>query len=85
MDNKELNNELVEEMNDEKGEKVKVEIVKKFTDGNKQYVIANDLSNDTDSYILELRMVDNENIELLSVDDEKEFERLCEIVDNLED
>lgn len=85
MDNKEVNNELVVEMTDENGVKVKVEVVKRFIDGDKQYVIANDLSNDTDSYILEVKMIDNDNVELHSVDDEKEFERLCKIVDELED
>lgn len=86
MDNKEVNNALVVEMTDEKGEKVKVEIVKRFEDGNKNYVIANDLSNDTDSYILEFRLIEGtDNVELLSIDDEKEFERLCKVVEELED
>lgn len=86
MDNKEVNEALVVEMTDENGEKVKVEIVKRFVDGDKQYVIANDLSNDTDSYILELRIVEGtDNVELLSIDDEKEFERLCKVVEDLED
>lgn len=86
MGNKEVNEALVVEMTDENGEKVKVEIVKRFVDGDKQYVIANDLSNDTDSYILELRIVEGtDNVELLSIDDEKEFERLCKVVEDLED
>lgn len=77
-------NPLVVEMTDENGEKVKVELVKHFVDNGKNYVIANDLSNDTDSYILELRTSENGD-ELLSIDDEKEFERLCDVVDHLED
>ena len=86
MDNKEVNEALVVEMTDDKGEKVKVEIVKRFEDNGKQYVIANDLSNDTDSYILELRIIEGtDNVELLSIDDEKEFERLCKVVEDLED
>lgn len=80
----EIKNPLVVEMTDENGDKVKVEIVKHFEDKGKDYVIANDLSNDTDSYILELR-TSPEGDELISIDDEKEFERLCNVVDSLED
>lgn len=79
----ENNNPLVVEMTDENGEKVKVEIVNHFQDGGKDYVIANDLSNDTDSYILELRTTEAGD-ELLSIDDEKEFNRLCEVIEKLE-
>ena len=86
MDNNDLNNSLVVEMTDENGEKVKVEIVKRFEDGGKNYVIANDLSNDTDSYILEFRVIDGtDNVELLSIDDEAEFERLCKLVEEAEE
>ena len=82
----ENNNPLVVEMIDENNEKVKVEIVKQFEDNGKNYVIANDLSNDTDSYILELRMIEGtDNVELLSVDNIDEFNRLCEIAEKLED
>ena len=77
-------NPLVLEMTDEFGEKVKVELVRYFEDGGKNYVIANDLSNDTDSYILELRP-GKDGDELLSIDDEKEFERLCDVVDKLDE
>ena len=49
--NEEQNNPLIVEMMDDKGVKVKVEIVSHFEDGGKNYVIANDLGNDTDSYI----------------------------------
>ena len=80
----EIKNPLVVEMTDENGAKVKVEIVKHFEDKGKDYVIANDLSNDTDSYILELRTSEDGD-ELLSIDDEKEFERLCQVVDSLEE
>ena len=76
-------NPLVIDLTDEKGEKVKVEIVQQFFDNNKHYVIANDLGNDTDCYILEVRSSENGD-ELVSIDDEAEFQRLCSVVDNLE-
>lgn len=82
MENNETN-PLVIEMTDENGIKVKVEIVSRFEDGGKQYVIANDLSNDTDSYILELRSTPEGDM-LVSIDNEDEFNRLCKIVENAE-
>ena len=51
---KENKNPLVVEMVDNEGTKVKVEVVSHFHDNGKTYVIANDLGNETDSYILEL-------------------------------
>ena len=82
-ENKVTENPLVIELTDENNEKVKVEIVKQFFDGGKQYVIANDLSNDTDCYILEVRTGENGD-ELVSIDDEAEFNRLCDVIDKLE-
>lgn len=79
MENNE-NNPLVIEMTDENGIKVKVEIVSRFEDGGKQYVIANDLANDTDAYILELKSTPEGDM-LVSIDDEEEFNRLCKLVD----
>ena len=58
-----MNNEnenLIVEMTDDKGEKVKVEIVNHFEDNGRVFVIANDLSNDTDSYLLEYKVSDND-------------------------
>ena len=80
----ENNEELIVELTDNNGEKVKVEIVKHFVDNGKVYVVANDLSNETDAYILELRSTE-EGDELISVDDENEFNRLCDVIDKLED
>lgn len=82
MENNEKN-PLVIEMTDENGIKVKVEIVSRFEDGGKQYVIANDLSNDTDSYILELKSTEEGDM-LVSIDNEDEFNRLCKLVENSE-
>lgn len=82
MENNETN-PLVIEMTDENGIKVKVEIVSRFEDGGKQYVIANDLSNDTDSYILELKSTEEGDM-LVSIDNEDEFNRLCKLVENAE-
>lgn len=82
MENNETN-PLVIEMTDDQGAKVKVEIVSQFEDGGKQYVIANDLSNDTDSYILELQSTP-EGDALVSIDNEQEFERLCKLIEQKE-
>ena len=82
MENNETN-PLVIEMTDENGIKVKVEIVSRFEDGGKQYVIANDLSNDTDSYILELKSTEEGDM-LVSIDNEDQFNRLCKLVENAE-
>jgi uncharacterized protein YrzB (UPF0473 family) len=76
-------NPLVIELTDDQGEKVKVEIVSQFEDSGKNYVIANDLSNDTDSYILEVRTTEAGD-ELISIDDEAEFDRLCKVIEDLE-
>ncbi|MBR2997812.1 MAG: DUF1292 domain-containing protein [Bacilli bacterium] len=80
MDN---NEKLIVDLKDDSGAVVKVEIVEHFEDNGKDYVIANDLSNDTDAYILEVRSTEAGD-ELISVDDEAEFNRLCEVVDKLE-
>ena len=76
------NNPLIVEMTDSEGTKVKVEIVSHFEDNGRLYVIANDLGNETDSYILEL-VSTPEGDELVSIDSEEEFNRLCKLVDDL--
>lgn len=82
MDNK----DFIVEMTDDKGEKVKVEIVKQFDYNNKKYVIANDLSNDTDSYILQANIIEGEDkVELLSVDDEAEFNKICDYLESIDE
>lgn len=83
MENEERN-PLIVEMTDDQGEKVEVEIVSQFEDSGKHYVIANDLGNDTDSYILEVRSSE-EGDELISIDDENEFNRLCKVIEELEE
>lgn len=82
MENNE-NNPLIVEMTDEDGIKVKVEIVSRFEDDGKQYVIANDLTNDTDAYILEMKSTPDGDM-LVSIDDEDEFNRLCKLVEDAE-
>lgn len=77
-------NPLVIELTDDKGEKVKVEIVKQYLEGERRYVVANDLSNDTDCYILEVKTTENGD-ELVSIDDEAEFNRLCELIEAAEE
>ncbi len=77
-------NPLIVEMTDDKDNKVKVEIVSHFEDQGRTYVIANDLSNETDSYILELVETPEGN-QLVSIDSEEEFLRLCDVIDKLTD
>lgn len=76
-------NPLIVEMTDNEGNKVNVEIVSHFEDSGRTYVIANDLSNDTDSYILELITTPEGEDQLVSIDSEEEFQRLCRVVDEL--
>ena len=61
------NKDLIVELTDAEGEIVKVQIVGHFTDNGKDYVIANDLSNDEDAYILEVK-TNGETSELVSID-----------------
>lgn len=82
MEENNKNNDLIVELTDSNGEKVKVEIVSHFEDNGRTYVIANDLGNDTDSYILELVSTPDGD-ELVSIDSEEEFNRLCNLVDNI--
>ena len=76
-------NPLVVEMTDENGKKVKVEIVRLFKDNNKDYVVANDLSNDSDAYIFEVKTTEKGD-ELVRIDSLSEFNRLCSVVEEIE-
>ena len=78
------NEKLIVDLTDSDGQKVKVEIVNHFVDNGNDYVIANDLSNETDAYILQVKTTEAGD-ELISVDDEVEFNRLCEVVEKLEE
>ncbi len=73
---------IIIEMEDTNGEKVKVEIIGTFDDNNKSYAIANDLDNTDNSYIFEVQTTDEGDM-LVSIDDEKEFDRLCKVVEKL--
>ena len=73
---------LIIEMEDIDGKKVKVEVVGTFDDGDKSYAIVNDLDNEENSYIFEVKTTDEGDM-LVSVDDEKEFDRLCKVVEGL--
>ncbi len=75
-------NPLIIEMEDIDGEKVKVEVVGTFDDQGKSYAIVNDLDNTDNSYIFEVQTKDDNDI-LVSIDDEKEFDRLCKVVEEL--
>lgn len=76
------NNPLIIEMEDDNGEKVKVEIVGTFDDNGKSYAVVNDLDDESNSYILEVQSTDEGDV-LVSVDDEEEFERLVGVVQEL--
>lgn len=76
------NEPLILEMEDVNGEKVKVEVVGTFDDGGKSYAIVNDLDNEENSYIFEVQTTDQGDM-LVSIDDEKEFDRLCGVVESL--
>lgn len=77
------NNPLIIELKDSEGEMVKAEIVKQYIEGDRRYVVANDLSNDEDCYILELRTTEMGD-ELISIDDEVEFNRLVALIEEAE-
>ena len=70
------------EMEDTDGVKVRVQIVATFEDNGKNYAIANDVDDKDSSYIFNIESTDDGDI-LSSIDDEKEFERLCKVVDEL--
>lgn len=74
-------NPLIIDLTDEKGELVKVEIVKQYIDieTGRRYVVANDLSNDIDSYILEVSS--SKDGDLLQSIDEDEFNRVVRLIE----
>ncbi len=73
---------IILEMEDVNGEKVKVQVVGTFDDNDKSYAIVNDLDNEENSYIFEVQSTEQGDM-LVSIDDEKEFDRLCKVVENL--
>lgn len=74
------NNPLIFEIEDENGEKVKIQVVGSFDDNGKSYAIVNDLDDTDKSYIFEVQTTDEGDM-LVSIDDEKEFDRLCQVVE----
>lgn len=75
-------NPLILEIEDENGEKVKVEVVGTFDNEGKSYALVNDLDNEENSYIFEVQSTEEGDM-LVSVDDEKEFDRLCKVVEDI--
>lgn len=71
------------EMEAEDGEKVKVKIVKLFENEGKSYVVADNLDNEEEAYILQLIPHDDGD-ELVSIESEEEFNRLAKIVEALD-
>ena len=76
------NEPLILEMEDINGEKVKVQVIGTFDDSDKSYAIVNDLDNEDNSYIFEVQTTEQVDM-LVSIDDEKEFDRLCKVVEKL--
>ena len=76
------NNPMIIELEDENGKKLKAEIVGTFDDNGNSYAIVNDLDNEDNSYLFKVESTDQGDA-LVSVDDEKEFERLCGVVEKL--
>lgn len=76
------NNPLIIELEDDEGNKTKGQILGTFESDGKNYAVVNDLSNGDDSYIFEIQSSDNGD-ELVSIDDEQEFERLCKVVEEI--
>jgi uncharacterized protein YrzB (UPF0473 family) len=78
----EENKPIIIEMEDIDGKKVKVEVVGTFDDSGKSYAIVNDLDEPDNSYIFEVQSTDEGDM-LVSIDDEKEFDRLCNVIEEL--
>lgn len=72
------NQPLVVELDNASGEKVKVELLFYFTNGEREFMVANNIEDDTDSYILEYVTGEN-GPELVNVDDPVEFKELSKI------
>jgi len=58
--------------------------VKLFEDGGRSYVVADDLMDDTASYIFEV-IERPDGDELHSIESEEEFNRLCRVLEELEE
>ena len=82
----ERNNEnpLQLEMEDVNGNKVNVQIIKMFEDEGKTYVLADNIDGDDESYIFQL-IQHEDGDELVSIDSEEEFNRLCDVVESILD
>lgn len=72
------------EMEAENGEKVNVRIVNLFEDGGKSYVVADNIDGDDESYIFQIIPHDDGD-ELVSIESEEEFNRLCDVLAKLEE
>ena len=68
----------VVEFLDENGEKVRAELVEAKEIDGETYVLANDLDDEISSYILMEKIINDDHLELRSIDDEEEFERISE-------
>ena len=73
---------MIIEMEDSNGDKVKVKLVGTFEDNGNDYALVDDMDNEENSYIFQIESTDEGDM-LVRIDDEKEFERLCKVVDSL--
>ena len=70
-----MDDNLKLEIEDKNGKKYNINIVAKFDDGEDDYVIANDCDDNSKNYIFKLEVEDDDEV-FVSIDDEKELERL---------
>ena len=75
-------NPTIIELEDESGNKVNVQVIGSFEDQGKTYAVVNDLDNEENSYIFEVQSTEQGDL-LVSINDEKEFERLCKVVEKI--
>ena len=71
-----MNEELKIELENEEGQKLAVNIIAKFDDGENDYVIGQDYNDTGKNYIFKLESDPEYGEKLISIDDEKEYERL---------
>jgi hypothetical protein len=70
------------ELTNSEGNKVRISVFAKFEDSGKEYVVANDCSDASKNYILQL-VSNNEGDMLVSIDNEEEYERLSLVANKI--
>ena len=77
-----MENNQILEIEDKNGKKYSINVFATFKDGGNDYVIASDYADNTKNYIFKLENAD-ETATLVSIDNEKEFERLSLIANKI--